>query len=50
MKSTKFLLTGHDLTVEQVYELSHAEKGKISISLHPDALKRMKKSQKVVVK
>jgi histidine ammonia-lyase len=48
MKKTNFLLTGNDLTVEQVYKLSSAKKGTISISLHPEALKRMKKSQKVV--
>ena len=48
MKKTKFLLTGEDLTIEQVYKLSFGEAESISIQLHPGARKRMEKSQKVI--
>lgn len=48
MKKRKFLLTGQDLTVEQVFTLSHAKAGSVTVSLHPNALKRMKKSQAII--
>ncbi|MFI5390549.1 MAG: aromatic amino acid lyase, partial [Bacteriovoracales bacterium] len=48
MKKTKFQLTGNDLTVEQVYELSHAGPSSVIFELHPNSKKRMVKSQLVV--
>jgi histidine ammonia-lyase len=48
MKKTKFQLTGNDLTVDQVYELSHAGPSSVIFELHPNSKKRMVKSQLVV--
>jgi histidine ammonia-lyase len=46
----KFKLAGNDLTIEQVYELSHSPVGTYKISICPDAMVGMIKSREYVLK
>jgi histidine ammonia-lyase len=44
----KTILTGTDLTINKVYQIAHAKKGELQLSIHPDSLKKMEQSRAFV--
>lgn len=47
-KAKKYILDGHNLTIEQIYEIANAKIGEVCVELSADALKLMHKSRDYV--
>ena len=46
----KIELDGYSLTIEQVYQVAKSSKNKLTVAIHPDSLRRMKKSREFITK
>lgn len=47
-KAKEIILTGRDLTIEQIYNVSRSRDGKLIVKIAPDSLEEMKRSREYV--